>query len=69
MSRANRKYIPAAVGALAVVAVLLYLYAGHETPAGQPPLASLTPDTLSQFETAFDSAKSDVRVVLFLSPT
>jgi hypothetical protein len=69
MSRANRKYIPAAVGVLAVVAVLSYLYAGHETPAGQPPLASLTPDTLSQFETAFDSAKSDVRVVLFLSPT
>jgi hypothetical protein len=69
MSRANRKYIPAAVGALAVVAVLVYLYAGHETPAGQPPLATLTPDTLSQFETAFDSAKGDVRVVLFLSPT
>jgi hypothetical protein len=56
MSSANRKYIPAAVGALAVVAVLVYLYAGHETPAGQPPLATLTPDTLSQFETAFDSA-------------
>ena len=69
MSRANRKYIPAAVGALAVVAVLLYLYAGHETPAGQPPLASLTSETLSQFATAFDSAKGDVRVVLFLSPT
>ena len=69
MSMANRKYIPAAVGALAVVAVLVYLYAGHETPAGQPPLASLTPETLSQFETAFDSAKRDVRVVLFLSPT
>jgi len=66
---ANRKFIAAAVGALAVVAVLLYLYAGHETPPGQPPLASLTPETVSQFETAFDSAKNDVRVVLFLSPT
>ena len=65
----NRKYIPAAVGALAVVAVLLYLYAGHETPAGQPRLARLTPETLSQFETAFDTGQDDVRMVLFLSPT
>ena len=69
MSMAPRKYIPAALSALVVVAALVYFYGGHETPAGQPPLASLTSETLSQFETAFDVAKSDVRVLMFLSPT
>ena len=65
----RRKYISAALGGLVVVVALAYFYSGHETPSGQPPLASLTAETLPQFETAFNAAKTDVRVLVFLSPT
>jgi hypothetical protein len=67
MSR--RKYIWASVAALAVIAVLVYLYGGSQTPAGQTPLARLTTQSLPQLETAFNAAKSDVRLLVLLSPT
>ncbi len=48
---------------------LAYFYGGHTVPAGQPELLDLTPQTLSAIETSFNEAKSDVRVLLLLSPT
>ena len=68
MFMTRRTYISATLGG-AVIAFLVYFFSGHETPAGQAPLTSLTTETLPQFETAFNAAKTDVRVLVFLSPT
>lgn len=47
----------------------LYFYGGHTAPPAQPALVDLTPQTLSNIESAFNEAKGDVRVLLLLSPT
>jgi hypothetical protein len=65
----NRKYVFAIVAALVLCGVLFYFYAGHQTPAGQPPLANLVPQNFATLETAFNAAKDDVRLLLLLSPT
>jgi hypothetical protein len=65
----RRKYILAAVGALVVIGALLYFYGGSQTPSGQPPLARLTTENVSQVERAFNAAKTDVRLLVLLSPT
>jgi hypothetical protein len=65
----NRKYIFAIFAALVLGGVLFYLYAGHQTPEGQPPLANLIPQNFTTIETAFNAAKDEVRVLLLLSPT
>jgi len=54
MSR--RKYIWASVAVIAVITILVYFYGGSQTPAGQPPLARLTTQSLPQFEEAFNAA-------------
>lgn len=69
MFMARRTYIAATLGGLALIGVLVYVYGGHETPSGQPPLTSLTTETVPQFETAFNAAQTDVRMLVFLSPT
>lgn len=69
MFMTRRKYISATLGGLAVIAVLVYLFSGHETPAGQAPLTSLTTETLPTFEAEFNAAQTKVRVLMFLSPT
>jgi hypothetical protein len=50
-------------------AAVTYLYGGYETPAGQPRLESLTAANLAGIRDAFNNARDQVRVVLFLSPT
>jgi hypothetical protein len=55
-----------------VIAVLLllagvYLWGPSKTPAGQPPLATLS--SLREFQSLFDSAADQPRVILLLSPT
>lgn len=65
----KRKYIPGALMAVALLAALIYFYGGSRVPAGQPPLLSLTPQNVTEFKTAFNAAKEDVRVLLLLSPT
>ena len=47
----------------------LYLWGPSKTPAGQPPLSVLSAATFSEFQTAFDSATDQPRIVLLLSPT
>jgi len=65
----NRKRVFAIVAALVLAAIGLYLYAGHETPAGQPPLTALTAQNFAAIGDAFNADKDSVRVLLLLSPT
>jgi hypothetical protein len=64
--RVNLKYVLLCVIAFAVV---WYFWGWNHTPPGQPPLTSLTPDTLAQFKHDFDNAADRTRLVLLLSPT
>jgi hypothetical protein len=57
------------IAAALLIAALVYFYGGSQAPAGQPPLESLTPQTAVAVKSAFNAAKDDVRVLLFLSPT
>ncbi len=65
----NRTRTLIAVGLIGLAAILFYFYGGHRVPSGQPQLAYLTPETFPGLQAAFNSAKSDVRVMLLLSPT
>jgi hypothetical protein len=67
MSR--RKYVLDATVAILIIGALVYFYGGGQTPSGQPPLVRLTPEKISQVQTAFNAAKDDVRVLVLLSPT
>jgi hypothetical protein len=62
------KYI---TGTLVVLLVLLlvYVYGGSQAPPGQPPLRSLTAQSVGEIKREFNSARDDVRVLLLLSPT
>jgi len=64
----NKKLMPGLAAAI-VLAGLFYLYGGHETPAGQPPLAELNAATLTGLEHEFNNSPAHVRVLLLLSPT
>ncbi|HLH10067.1 MAG TPA: hypothetical protein VKW78_22720 [Terriglobales bacterium] len=57
------------VVAIALVALVFYLWGSSHTPPGQPPLVSLDQANVSQFQQDFNAANSDTRVVLLLSPT
>jgi hypothetical protein len=55
---------------LTVFVVLLWAVAArHETPFGQPRLADVTQQTLSQVREEFNASPDSERVVLLLSPT
>ncbi len=47
----------------------VYFWGPSKTPAGQPPLSVLSSSNFSEFQTAFDSAEDQPRIVLLLSPT
>jgi len=47
----------------------VYLWGPSKTPAGQPPLSVLSASSFSEFQSAFDSAADDPRILLLLSPT
>lgn len=65
----KRKYILGALLAVALLALLVYVYGGSQTPAGQPPLQSLTAQNVAEIKSEFNAAKDDVRLLLLLSPT
>ncbi len=65
----NRKRMLLAVIVLGVLGAVYYLYVGHATPQGQPPLVSFSSGDLTPLKTAFNGSASSVRVVLMLSPT
>jgi hypothetical protein len=51
------------------LAAYWYYWGSSRTPAGQPPLTTLTPANLDQFTRAFNEAAERTRLVLLLSPT
>ena len=66
----NWKNIVLYAALFAVSSGIYYVYGGRETPAGQPALADLTPQTFdSTFVSAFNAAASDTRLVNLISPT
>jgi hypothetical protein len=52
-----------------LVATIWYAFAGHEAPAGQPPLAELSATTLQDLQKEFNQHADEMRVILLLSPT
>ncbi len=54
---------------LLVLGVAYYLYGGHSTPKGQPPLMAFSPGDLTPLKSAFNNSPSSIRVVVMLSPT
>jgi len=65
----KRRFIPAALLAIPILVALGYFYGGSRTPAGQPPLRSLTAQSAGEVRDLFNAGKDDVRVLLLLSPT
>ncbi|MCL2824503.1 MAG: hypothetical protein FWD57_10975 [Polyangiaceae bacterium] len=57
------------VFAIAILAVGFYFWGSSSTPPGQPPLVSLNEANVSQFQRSFNTAFSNTRIVLLLSPT
>ena len=65
----KRRSIALGLTALAVFAGLFYLYGGHKTPPGQPPLADLNAANLSELKDEFNASRANVRLLVLLSPT
>ena len=65
----KRRSIILGLTALAVFAGLFYLYGGHQTPSGQFPLADLSAANLSQLKDEFNARRTEVRLLVLLSPT
>ena len=65
----SRKRILLIVVVIPILAVAYYLYGGHSTPKGQPPLASFSGNDLTPLKTAFNGSASSIRVLVMLSPT
>ena len=63
------RHIVGAVMAALLIAAVLYLYGGSQTPAGQAPLQNVTAQNVADIKNDFNAAKGDVRVLLLLSPT
>lgn len=56
------------VGVVVLATVALKSFAGHQAPAGQPPLADLTRDSLDSLKAEFNRSAGG-KVILLLSPT
>lgn len=55
--------------ALGAGAFAWYLWGERQTPAGQPPLATLSAASLETLRTEFNSHADKVRILVLLSPT
>ena len=65
----KRKHIVATALVAVLLAAVLYLYGGGQTPSGQPPLSSVTAQNVADIKNQFNAVKGEVRVVILLSPT
>ena len=65
----KRRSVGLALAALTIFAGLFYLYGGHQTPAGQAPLADLNAANLGELKNAFNGDKANARILVLLSPT
>src|SRR5258708_17004971 len=64
----KRRSVGLALAALALFAGLFHLYGGHQTPAGQAPLADLNAANLSELKNEVNRSQSNVRLLVLLSP-
>jgi hypothetical protein len=55
--------VPVALG------IASYVYAGHSTPKGQPPMVSFSSNGPAPLKAAFNASASSIRVIVMLSPT
>jgi hypothetical protein len=55
--------------AVAAIALGWYLYGNGVTPAGQPPLLSLTPENFHELRSRFNAGAGATRLIVLLSPT
>ncbi len=65
----KKRHIVGTILASLLIAAVLYLYGGSQTPSGQAPLQNLTAQNVAEIKNDFNAAKGDVRVLLLLSPT
>ncbi len=65
----KRPSLALGLAALAIFVGVFYLYGGHQAPSGQPPLADLNAENLSQLKNEFNASLADVRILVLLSPT
>jgi hypothetical protein len=65
----KRNFLIGGSVAAILLVVLVYFYGGSQVPSGQPPLRSLTAGNVAQIKHEFNQAKTDVRLLLLLSPT
>ena len=65
----NGKRIVLPVLAIVSIVIVSYLYGGHATPKGQPPLVRFSSDDLAPLKDAFNGSASSVRMIVMLSPT
>ena len=65
----KKRHIVGAILASLLIAAVLYLYGGSQTPSGQAPLQNLTAQSVAEIKNNFNAAKAEVRVLLLLSPT
>ena len=65
----RRRTVALPLAAAAIFAALFYLYGGHQTPGGQPPLAELNTANLVELKNVFNDGHADVRMLVLLSPT
>jgi len=69
MQTRKPKYVALFFAVALALAVYWYYWGSSRTPAGQPPLTSLTSSNLNQFKRVFNDAADRTRIVLLLSPT
>ena len=65
----TRKRVLWLIFTVALLAVAFYLWGSSHTPPGQPPLVSLAPANVTDFQQSFNATPADTRIVLLLSPT
>lgn len=68
MKRSRKIVLIAGIAAL-LLAAAWYQFGGHRTAQGQPPLASLSAESLEQLRAEFNAASDQPRMILLLSPT
>jgi len=65
----SRRLLIAAVLTVLLLLAGAYLSGPSKTPAGQPPLSTLSESSFTKFQNAFDSVADEPRIILSLSPT
>lgn len=53
----------------AALGIAAYVYAGHSTPKGQPPMVSFSSDGPAPLKAVFNASASSIRIIVMLSPT